>query len=1054
MDTVRDTLGRVFGFEAFRSALQEDAARAVASGTKDVFVSMPTGAGKSLCYQLPAVMAPGVSLVICPLIALIQDQLDHLHQLNIPARTLNSKMGAHERQAVVEDLHADPPSLKMLYITPEMAATHSFGAVLGRLASRQLLSCLVVDEAHCVSQWGHDFRPDYLKLGRLRSLLRGVPCVALTATATKQVQEDIVSILSLDKPAIFKSSCFRPNLFYNVSYKEVIQDPYKDLTQFCLKALGKKNAAGGFDGSGIVYSRTRESCDMLAHELTKRGVKTKAYHAGLKTDDRSKVQVEWMEGETPVIVATISFGMGVDKANVRFVAHWNIAKSMAGYYQESGRAGRDGKPAFCRLYYCRKERGQVSFLISKDIAASKKKRDDTGKVSETDKAAMAGFEALVNFCEKLGCRHKAIAQYFGDKIADCRSACDSCKDSALVVQDLDALQKVGSSKSFGRTAIQQPQKASGPFGFDRDLYAGGRRGYGFERYEEDDEGGSSSGNQEEALRLKKEWNDLYRHQISLRKSEDADNFSAPDPDCPLLDASSRKVSKLTVKVREHCMQKLLEALEGNETCCTQSAGGARDRGDVDARSYAIDLEYEIFKASKMSNLYKAMCLKKVAEIGQHTKEARPHEVWARGLLNGALLEEQRRSSLEASSQSSSFYSKKTSRTSLVQPTLSSQSFQKASYLLKLASSQGPEIPAGSNSASSHDVTTEWDSDPESAPSTNGTRSGRGGSNDGAHAADRHLAKVNLRNLKREAADSSDQVKQQPSGSDKLSVKRQALAHTARKNSQDIKKMFERKAPGGGGGGGDGGGESSAEACGAAQGQEVQVCGAADGTDVTANDAGSGVGMPLGRDAESLTGGTRGREAHGGNGLSSSATTAKVDGGGVTALLGEEPSCAVVASSKEMALPGRHTTQRLKRLRFKDEEGQSPTCRKVAKVSAAEVHVGTRGDAEPSGHSEPSGRSEPSHSVIAISNKTGGAKGGGVKLKVAADLVVKLLTPFFREGKFASKDLFKGFARHLSNKLTQDNSVTPLNVKEKAKDKIGIFFKKQKKCDKEDDWKLL
>ncbi|XP_050776561.1 ATP-dependent DNA helicase Q5 isoform X6 [Gopherus flavomarginatus] len=397
---VQKTLKKIFGFDSFKTSLQESATMTVVKGKNDVFVCMPTGAGKSLCYQLPAVLAVGITIVISPLIALIQDQVDHLLALKVKVYSLNSKLSAQERKTILADLASEKPQVKLLYITPEMAAAASFQPTLNSLVSRNLLSYLIIDEAHCVSQWGHDFRPDYLRLGSLRSRIPNTPCVALTATATKQVQDDIVVSLKLKQPvAIFKTPCFRSNLFYDVQFKELLTDPYANLKDFCLKALEEKNAKGVYSGCGIVYCRMREVCDQLAIELSYRGVKAKAYHAGLKAADRTSIQNEWMEDKVPVIVATISFGMGVDKANVRFVAHWNIAKSMAGYYQESGRAGRDGKPSCCRLYYSRNDRDQVSFLIKKELSKLQEKR---GTLKESDKAVLTAFDAIVNFCEELG----------------------------------------------------------------------------------------------------------------------------------------------------------------------------------------------------------------------------------------------------------------------------------------------------------------------------------------------------------------------------------------------------------------------------------------------------------------------------------------------------------------------------------------------------------------------------------------------------------------------------------------------------------------------------
>ncbi|XP_074870732.1 ATP-dependent DNA helicase Q5 isoform X2 [Carettochelys insculpta] len=614
---VQKTLKKIFGFDSFKTSLQESAIMTVVKGKNDVFVCMPTGAGKSLCYQLPAVLAVGITIVISPLIALIQDQVDHLLALKVKVCSLNSKLSAQERKTILADLASEKPWVKLLYITPEMAAASSFQPTLNSLVSRNLLSYLIIDEAHCVSQWGHDFRPDYLRLGILRSRIPSTPCVALTATATKQVQEDIVVSLKLKQPvATFKTPCFRSNLVYDVQFKELLTDPYENLKDFCLKALQEKNTQGVYSGCGIVYCRMREVCDQLAIELSYRGVKAKAYHAGLKAAERTSVQNEWMEEKVPVIVATISFGMGVDKANVRFVAHWNIAKSMAGYYQESGRAGRDGKMSFCRLYYSRNDRDQVSFLIKKELSKIKEKR---GTLKESDKAVLMAFDAMVSFCEELGCRHAAIANYFGDVTPSCNKGCDYCKDPGAVKKQQDSLELC--SNSWSRTSI-------GPTGStwdasDPELYEGGRRGYGgFSRYDKESGG---SGDEASEENRKREWNNFYKKQMNLRKGKEPekDNFVPPDEGCPLKDAASRKISKLTVKAREHCLKMLVEALSSNQEAAQTGHGS-------DPHACAVEMEYEAFRTSKMSNLYKATVLKKVAEINKASKEGELYPAFGSG----------------------------------------------------------------------------------------------------------------------------------------------------------------------------------------------------------------------------------------------------------------------------------------------------------------------------------------------------------------------------------------------------------------------------------------
>uniref|UniRef100_A0A3Q2XDD6 ATP-dependent DNA helicase n=1 Tax=Haplochromis burtoni TaxID=8153 RepID=A0A3Q2XDD6_HAPBU len=467
---LKQALKTHFGFDTFRSKLQEDVVKAVQRGDRDVFVCMPTGAGKSLCYQLPAVLAEGITLVISPLIALIQDQVDHLKELNIPACSINSKLPVSERRLILADLGSSNPKLKLLYITPEMVASPAFQPCLMDLCSRGLLSYLAVDEAHCVSQWGHDFRPDYLKLGELRARLQGVPCLALTATAPKNVQEDIIQSLRLSSPLSFLTPVFRSNLHYDVIFRELLPNPYVHLCAFIKKTLSLGGGSNG-QGCGIVYCRTREGCETVAHQLTKLGVVAKPYHAGLKATDRTGVQNEWMQGKVLVIVATISFGMGVDKANVRFVAHWNLAKSLASYYQESGRAGRDGLPSACRTYYSPRDKEQINFLIRQEVARKQEKR---GFAKDTDKTAMTDFEAMVSFCEQEGCRHATISKFFGNTAPNCAGACDYCRNPKLVRAQLERAATL--STKIGAAQSSEPK---GAFGFQPDTYGGGKKGYDF-----------------------------------------------------------------------------------------------------------------------------------------------------------------------------------------------------------------------------------------------------------------------------------------------------------------------------------------------------------------------------------------------------------------------------------------------------------------------------------------------------------------------------------------------------------------------------------------------
>ncbi|MCR4313693.1 MAG: DNA helicase RecQ [Candidatus Uhrbacteria bacterium] len=384
-----------FGYDAFRP-LQEEIIQSVLDGC-DVFVLMPTGGGKSLCFQLPSIMQEGLTLVISPLIALMKDQVDSLTQIGIRAAFLNSSQKSRERE-VVEAL-AIAGKLDLLYIAPERVGSYGFSVFLDQLN----VGLVAVDEAHCISEWGHGFRPEYRNLRNLRMRLPNIPFMALTATATQRVRDDILRELIMPRAKVFISSFNRPNLTYTVRPK---LEMFSQLTALLDEYKHE---------SVIIYCFSRKDTESLAIQLTHEGHRALAYHAGLSSDERKQAQDRFIKDETPIIVATIAFGMGIDKPDVRLVVHADLPKTIEGYYQETGRAGRDGLPSECVLYYSFGDKRKHEYFIS--------------QIEDEDERALAQskLDEVISYCQTSRCRRTFLLPYFGEAWEDRRcEACDVC----------------------------------------------------------------------------------------------------------------------------------------------------------------------------------------------------------------------------------------------------------------------------------------------------------------------------------------------------------------------------------------------------------------------------------------------------------------------------------------------------------------------------------------------------------------------------------------------------------------------------------------------------
>ncbi|MHB1183427.1 MAG: DNA helicase RecQ [Desulfobulbia bacterium] len=392
--TPQESLKKIFGYDTFRPPQQEIIEGLIRG--EDAFVLMPTGGGKSLCYQIPALHRKGVGIVVSPLISLMKDQVDALLACGVRAAFYNSSLKSEEARQVLAQLHRE--ELDLLYVAPERLMSDGFVERLREIP----IALFAIDEAHCISQWGHDFRPEYCKLGQLRTLFPDIPLIALTATAEPHTRKDILDRLGLRANQCYVSGFDRPNIRYTVLEK------HKPFTQLSTFLQGRREEAG------IVYCLSRKRVEKVAEQLREAGFSAAAYHAGLPAAQRQQVQEDFLRDDVRIIVATVAFGMGIDKSNIRYVVHYDIPKNIESYYQETGRAGRDGLAAEALLLF-----GYGDIVLARSLI-------ENSDNAEQKRIELHKLNTMVGFAEALSCRRQVLLGYFGDRLAQDCGNCDIC----------------------------------------------------------------------------------------------------------------------------------------------------------------------------------------------------------------------------------------------------------------------------------------------------------------------------------------------------------------------------------------------------------------------------------------------------------------------------------------------------------------------------------------------------------------------------------------------------------------------------------------------------